>query len=114
MAPKLSDREPVMSNGAKSSAKRSRGTQFPVDLSKLVRYEEVTNGAWYRVGSGNARVGSYGRTIGIIALKHSSGYEVVLQLTDGTVDTFSPMQLFPAKDDEIPETDTINQLQLAL
>lgn len=103
-----------MGQEMKRSPNRSRVANCPVDLARLVRYEEVKDGPWYRVGSGDSRAGSYGQTIGILALKHSQGYEVVLQLTDGKIDTFSPMQLFPVKNDEIPVTGNTQQLQLTL
>lgn len=103
-----------MMGKAATSAKRSRGAHCPVDLTRMVRYEEVPDGTWYRVGSGDSRAGGIGQVIGILALKHSPGYEVVLQLTDGKVDTFSPLQLFPMQDHEIANTGSARQLQLVL
>lgn len=65
-----------------------------IDLSRLVRYEEVDGGRWV-VGHGDRREGQRGKQIGVVSLKHVGGYEVVLHLDNGRVDTFSPMQLFP-------------------
>ncbi len=103
-----------MMGRAATSRTRSRGTQCPVDLSRLIRYEEVKNGPWYRVGSGDSRAGGIGQVIGVLSLKHSQGYEVVLQLTDGKIDTFSPLQLFLMQDHEIANTGGARQLQLVL
>lgn len=66
-----------------------------VDLSRFVTWTEVQDGQRYRVGSGDSRFGLRGKQIGVIAFKHSPGYEVVLQLDNGRIDSFSPMQLYP-------------------
>ena len=65
------------------------------DVSRFVRFEETPNGGRYRVGPGDRRAGHTGKVIGVISLKHADGYEVVLQLDDGKIDSFAPMQLFP-------------------
>lgn len=64
-------------------------------VAGVVRYEETPDGSHWRVGPGDQRQGQVGRAIGILALRHVSGYEVVLQFDGGKVDTFSPMQLMP-------------------
>lgn len=66
-----------------------------VDLSRLVTWTPVEDGPRLRVGSGDQRAGQRGVQIGVIAFKHSPGYEVVLQLDNGRIDSFAPMQLFP-------------------
>lgn len=65
------------------------------DLSKLVRFEETPDGARWIVGGGDRRAGLRGKCIGIVSLRHAGGYEVVLQLDNGKVDSFNPWQLFP-------------------
>lgn len=65
------------------------------DVSRLVRFEKTPNGARWLVGPGDGRQGQRGKCIGIVSLKHAPGYEVVLQLDNGKVDSFAPMQLFP-------------------
>jgi hypothetical protein len=67
----------------------------PDQIAKLVRYEATPNGARWIVGSGDSRAGQRGTCIGIVSLRHVPGYEAVLQLDSGKVDTFNPMQLFP-------------------
>lgn len=103
----------MSSASRKVSAKRTRRAGS-VDLSRLVRYEEVANGSWFRVGSGDSRVGDVGQVIGIVSLKHGSDYSVVLRLADGAVDSFAPMQLFPAKADDISVVGRTVQLPLVL
>lgn len=69
----------------------------PVDLARLVDYTAVEDGSWYRVGSGNGRVGQVGQQIGVIALRHSPGYEVVMHMQNGRVESFAPHNLFPLR-----------------
>lgn len=64
------------------------------DPRRFVNAELIENGARYRVGAGDSRSGQSGTAIGVISLRHSAGYEIVLQLDNGRVDSFSPMQLF--------------------
>jgi len=66
-----------------------------VDVSRFVTWTPVEDGQYLRVGSGDQRAGQRGRQIGVIALKHSPGYEVVMQLDNGRIESFAPMQLFP-------------------
>lgn len=66
-----------------------------IDLSKLVNYTEVEDGPWWRAGSGDSRFGQVGQQIGVIGLKHGGGYEIVMQMQSGKIETFRPMQLFP-------------------
>lgn len=75
--------------------------QIP-ELARLVRFEAITNGQQWRVGGVGVRSGQTGRAVGIIALKHSAGYEVVLRFADGKHDTFSPMTLFPVLEAACP------------
>jgi hypothetical protein len=67
----------------------------PADLARLVHFEETPDGQRWVVGAGNSRAGMRGRSIGVISLKHSPGYEIVMQLDNGRIDTFAPYQLFP-------------------
>ncbi|WP_043004911.1 hypothetical protein [Comamonas testosteroni] len=66
-----------------------------IDLSKLVDYTEVEDGPWWRAGSGDSRFGQVGQQIGVVSLKHASGYAIVMQMQSGKIETFRPMQLFP-------------------
>jgi hypothetical protein len=64
-------------------------------LARFVRVEETPNGARWLVGAGDKRAGLRGRAIAIVSLKHAGGYEVVLQLDNGKLDSFAPYQLLP-------------------
>ena len=64
-------------------------------LSRFVDVTLVTNGMEYRVGSGSQHVGASGKQVAVIALKRSGGYEIVLQLENGKLESFTPTQLFP-------------------
>jgi len=67
-----------------------------VDLNRLVTFEPAhTPGYWSVGGEGGRRSGEVGECLGVISLRHASGYEVVLQFPDGAIDTFAPMNLFP-------------------
>lgn len=70
-----------------------------IDLSKFVRFTETPIRQRYRVGGGDGRANQCGYAVGIISLRHSPGYEVVLHLDNGAQDSFSPMQLFPVNGD---------------
>lgn len=70
-----------------------------INLSKFVRFTETPERQRYRVGSGCSRANQCGYAIGVISLRNSPGYEVVLHLDSGKQDTFSPMRLFPVIDD---------------
>lgn len=65
------------------------------DPARFVRTELIEDGARYRVGAGCSRAGQSGVAIGVVAFVHSRAYEIVLQLDNGRIDSFSPMQLFP-------------------
>lgn len=68
---------------------------LPLDVSKLVVFNPNPHGQRWRSASGDFRRGVEGVAIGTICLKHASGYEVVLQMDDGSIDSFAPMSLFP-------------------
>lgn len=74
-----------------------------VDVSRFVRFEAAISPVRWRVGAGNNRHGMAGVCLGVISLKHSPAYEVVLHLDNGKVDTFSPMQLFPEPQPVLPD-----------
>lgn len=67
-----------------------------IDISRLVKYEPMPNGGVVRVLGVGRRSSEIGQCIGIISLKHASGYEVVVRFDDGKIETFSPMGLAPA------------------
>lgn len=64
-------------------------------LARFVRVEEAHTKTRYIVGAGCRRAGQRGACIAIISLRNSPGYEVVLQLDDGRIESFAPMRLFP-------------------
>lgn len=69
-----------------------------VELSRFVVWNEYPDRPAFRVGGvGGRRSGQEGIALGNIALKHAGGYEVVMQFPDGKIDSFHPMNLFPAE-----------------
>ncbi len=70
-----------------------------LDVRRFVKFHPDPFGSRWLVGPGDGRAGQLGRSLGTIALKHAGGYEVVLELDSGKIDSFSPMQLFPAGDE---------------
>lgn len=67
-----------------------------IDLRRFVKFEPATGQQHYRVGGiGGRRSGEEGLCVGVICLRHSAGYEVVLQFSDGKVESFSPHALLP-------------------
>lgn len=68
-----------------------------IDLEKFVQWTEYTTRPKLRVsGYGGRRSGQEGVALGNIALKHTGGYEIVMQFPDGKIDSFNPHALFPA------------------
>ncbi|WP_415907033.1 hypothetical protein [Oleiharenicola sp. Vm1] len=63
----------------------------------LRRFVFVTpaSGRW-RVGGVGRRANEIGEEVAIVGLKHASSHEVVLRFPDGKLDSFSPIDLFPA------------------
>lgn len=68
-----------------------------IDVLRLIRFEKVSDGAFWKVGGAGRRSGHIGQCIAIIALRHSNGYEIVLKLQDEKIDTFTPFDLYPAE-----------------
>lgn len=64
-------------------------------IERFVSVEFIETGARWIVGPGDKRQGSRGVAVATIGFRHSRGYEVVLQLDNGKLDSFAPMQLFP-------------------
>ncbi|KWK81861.1 MULTISPECIES: hypothetical protein [Burkholderia] len=64
-------------------------------IARFVELEIVEDGARYIVGAGDRRAGLRGMLIAVIRFRHDGGYEVVLQLDNGKLDSFSFMQLLP-------------------
>jgi len=71
-----------------------------LDLNKLVLFHQTPFPRRWSMGAGDKRAGVKGTELGTIVLRHGGGYEVVLQLDDGSIDTFHPMSLFPAEKHE--------------
>lgn len=67
-----------------------------VDLNKLVAFNPDPHGATWTCIEGSERRGLVGVSIGTICLRHAAGYEVLLQLEDGRLASFSPDVLVPA------------------
>ncbi|MBN9365431.1 MAG: hypothetical protein J0H59_00185 [Comamonadaceae bacterium] len=53
-----------------------------------------------------------GQVVGIIQLKHSPGYEIVMRMATGKIDTFSPHGLLPIRSEELAKVS--RQLMLSL
>lgn len=66
-----------------------------LDLSRFVQWNEYPERPLVRVGGVGRRAGQVGSALGNVALKHASGYEVVVQFSDGRVESFAPLDLFP-------------------
>lgn len=72
------------------------GKPLRIDLGRFVKFEPSTGEQHYRVGGiGGRRSGEVGLCAGVIGLRHSAGYEVLLQFSDGKVESFSPHALLP-------------------
>ena len=77
-----------------------------IDLAKFVKFEPSTSPMRYTVsGAGGRRSGQTGLCLGVISLKHASGYEVLLEFPDGKVDSFAPLDLFPVQEPAPRELD---------
>ncbi len=87
-------------------------TAGSIDLSRFVDFEPVEDGCWYRVSSGDHRIGQPGQVVGVIRLRHCSAYEVVLRHACGKTDSYSPFNLLPMTQEEVSLI--VRQLQLAL
>lgn len=62
-------------------------------LARFVDLMMFEDGHRYVVGAGDHRCGLRGQHIATIGLKHDSGYEIVLKLDNGKIDTFRPGNL---------------------
>lgn len=63
------------------------------------KFTEVTMSShdqrWRVGGMGGRMSGQVGKLLATVGLRHSPGYEVVLQFKDGTIDSFAPHNLSP-------------------
>ena len=67
-----------------------------LDVRRFVQVNEFSEPyPRYVVGSGNSRVGQRGAAIATIGLKHAGGYEILMHMDNGRIESFAPMQLFP-------------------
>ncbi|MBN3507183.1 hypothetical protein [Burkholderia cenocepacia] len=64
-------------------------------MRRFIDVELVENGPRYVVGAGDSRTGARGTLIAVVRLRHAGGYELILQLDNGKLDSFSSMQLYP-------------------
>lgn len=79
----------------KGNAKQAATHPIPVEIARFVKFTSVEDGQRYVVIEGSKRRGLRGRVTGIIGFRHASGYEVILQLDSGRLDSFAPMSLVP-------------------
>jgi len=63
-------------------------------LARFVAVEAMPEPTRYVVGHGCKLAGSRGTAVAVIRLKRSSGYEIVMKLDDGRLESFDPMRLF--------------------
>jgi len=82
---------------AKSSSTHTNQDAAKLRTEILRRFVFVTpaSGRW-RVGGVGRRANEIGEEVAIVGLKHASSHEVVLRFPDGKLDSFSPIDLFPA------------------
>lgn len=66
-----------------------------IDVTKFVVWNESPFRTRYRVASGDRRAGQSGVLLGTIVLPHAGGYECVLQMDSGRIESFAAMALFP-------------------
>lgn len=78
-----------------SARKAGRARSPAIDLNQLVDFVPHPGGGIWESTEGSKRRGLRGTWIGNINLRHSSGYEVVLQLQDGSISSFAPSSLRP-------------------
>lgn len=71
-----------------------------IDLARFVDFNPIPDPQRRRVAGMGRRGQQVGTEVGIIALRHSAGYEVVLQFADGKLDSFNPHELFPVLEGE--------------
>lgn len=71
-----------------------------IDLARFVDFNVITEPQPWRVAGFGRRGRQIGMSVGVIALRHAAGYEVVLQFPDGKLDSFNPHDLFPVLDGE--------------
>jgi len=73
-----------------------------LDLNRLVDFVPNPLGGRWECTEGSKRRGVRGTWIGNINLRHSSGYEIVLQLDDGSITSFAANALRPLRDEAPP------------
>lgn len=63
-----------------------------------VEFFNLEGGTYWRPAGqpGSRRYGERGLAIASLGLKHSGGYEIILQFEDGKFESFNPQLLFPA------------------
>lgn len=82
--------EKPMENTINPPSARDRKARL---LARFVNVHLIDDGNRYVVGPGDKREGLRGRHIATIGLRHDSGYEIVLQLDNGKLDSFVPGHL---------------------
>lgn len=71
-----------------------------IDLRRFIHFARDPNPSPVMVGGmpgAGRRGGEVGTAIGVIGLKHVNGYEVLVEFSDGKIESFNPMELFPAE-----------------
>jgi len=92
----------AMTSATQAASKPKRvinTTTIPKDekaalLAKFVDVFLIEDGNRMIVAHGDKRTGLRGKHIATISMKHSSGYEIVLQMDNGKIESFRPDQLF--------------------
>lgn len=64
-------------------------------IRRFVDVELVEDGPRYVVGAGDSRMGARGTLIAVVRLRHAGGYELILHLDNGKLDSFTNTQLYP-------------------
>lgn len=70
-----------------------------VDLNRLVVFNPDPFGARWVSQEGSKRSGLRGKSLGTICLRHAAGYEVLLLLDNGRIESFAPDSLYPERQD---------------
>lgn len=72
-----------------------------IDVRKFVDFHPNQQPSLVTIpGLQGRRWGEIGKTVGTICLRHSNGYEVLVEFQDGKIESFSPHGLIPVQESE--------------